>query len=580
MHLVNARSLLVAALLLLTTQAAFIDDKTALTRLYEVSDGPRWTNHTNWGVTDNVCSWFGIACFSEKVISINLPNNNLVGRVSKFIYQMETLEQVRLKDNKLQSGSFEIFPGGDTSGEDVTISPLLKVLDFAGNALTDVTGVGNAPDTLEELHFTSNSIQGDFPVEITLLTKLKLLYLSFNKIAGTLPTEIGRMTGLQQFYSYGNLLTGQVPTEIGNLDKIEVFTLSENKLSGTIPTQVNAMFNLRIFSIHNNDPKTGKLSGKVPTFEKAPYLNEVYFDGNALTGSIPTELLLNSNITNNLVTIGLSNNLLVGSIPTSLLKFDSLFLDVTGNLLDVPLDAEFCTKGAWMNGLVEEHGCDAILCPAGQYVSQQGRATDEANCTSCTTNTGTLGATACDGLVLDDWFVLAIMYRDLGGSGWNKTDGWNLLESILDNGMVDNIDLTLINVCEWHGIICDNTKKVTEINLQNNGLIGTIPTELFQMPALSILDLSKNALDMDGFAALGASQSLLSLKLAGTKIRSVAGIEVAKSLRSLYLDGLDLGGKFPTQLYALTDLHLLHLQFTGLTGTLHTELGRMNKLRQ
>jgi hypothetical protein len=122
---------------------------------------------------------------------------------------------------------------------------------------------------------------------------------------------------------------------------------------------------------------------------------------------------------------------------------------------------------------------------------------------------------------------------------------------------------------------------VTEVDLKNNGLIGTIPADLFLMPALSLLDLSKNAVHMDGFTAVAESDSLLSLNLAGTKVRSIAGIQQAKTLRSLYLDGLDLGGgMIPTQLYALTDLHLLHLQFSGLVGTLHTELGRMKKLRQ
>jgi hypothetical protein len=100
-----------------------------------------------------------------------------------------------------------------------------------------------------------------------------------------------------------------------------------------------------------------------------------------------------------------------------------------------------------MSGLVEEHGCDAILCPLGQYSSQEGRATDSANCTACTTTT-TLGATDCDngGAIVDDWYVLAILYRDLGGAGWNKTEGWSVLDKILDNDMVDNIDLCNVTI--------------------------------------------------------------------------------------------------------------------------------------
>lgn len=570
---------LLSLLLTVTMTVAIIDDISALNRLYETTDGDRWTLNNGWGTSDDVCTWFGIHCNPENAVtSVYLPDNNLVGRVAKTVYKMAHLKTLHLQNNKLRSGSFDGF-----SDEGAATS--LKVLNIAGNALTSIDGIANAPSVLTELHLTSNNLAGTFPVEVTQLPNLRDLYLSFNRLEGSLPTQIGNMTALESIFLYGNRMSGSLPTEIGLLDKCKVFTMAENHLSGPIPTQVNNMYNLNTFSIHNREKGSGSLTGPVPTFDKSPFLTLLYLDGNALTGTVPSTLLNNLNTTelSSLVQIGLSDNLLTGGLPLTLLKFSSLTIDLTGNRL-TKLDPAFCTRGAWMSGSVEEHGCDGILCAKGTYAAQLGRATDKMNCATCVGSSSTLlGATKCEGTVVDDWYVLAVLYRDLQGSGWNRTEGWNALDDVEATEV--GFDGSGLDICSgWHGVTCDDTKRVKNIELTNNGLVGTIPSELFTLPYLRLLDLSKNAITVDsaaGLAAVGSSKSLRQLKVGGTKITSVKGIEQAETLNSLYLDGLNFDSSaFPTELYALSNLQLLHLQFSGLTGALHTDVGKMKGLKQ
>ena len=74
---------LLLGLLFLTTpnlhgQVA-VQDSLALVDLYNNTDGPNWTNNSNWLVPgQEVRTWYGVFA-GNRVTSINLVNNNLSG---------------------------------------------------------------------------------------------------------------------------------------------------------------------------------------------------------------------------------------------------------------------------------------------------------------------------------------------------------------------------------------------------------------------------------------------------------------------------------------------------------------------
>lgn len=42
----------------------------ALVQLYNSTDGPNWTNNTDWLQTNTPCNWYGVACTGQMFISL------------------------------------------------------------------------------------------------------------------------------------------------------------------------------------------------------------------------------------------------------------------------------------------------------------------------------------------------------------------------------------------------------------------------------------------------------------------------------------------------------------------------------
>lgn len=111
-------------------------DSLVLVSLYNATNGPAWTNKTNW-LTGLVSSWSGVTTGNDKVTSINLPNNNLQGSVPAGITALSMLHTLNLADNRLDRvPDFSPLPSIDT----INISG--NHLDFADLEFnTDVAGI-------------------------------------------------------------------------------------------------------------------------------------------------------------------------------------------------------------------------------------------------------------------------------------------------------------------------------------------------------------------------------------------------------------------------------------------------------
>jgi Leucine-rich repeat (LRR) protein len=565
--------------LLLSATNAQGPDENRLLLLYRDTKGDDWFNKTGWKSSDTpVCDWFGIVCESfNKITEIRLPSNNLVGTIPSDIYKITSLQRLDVQDN-------QIIDGGLSGIKD---SESLRVLQFAQNGITSLSDLPEeSPDSLTEIHFTQNRLSGGFPIELTKLTSLERAFLSFNEISGQLPSQIGDLTNLRWLYLYDNNISGQLPTEIGLLRRCEIFTLAENPLSGTIPTEVENMVNLRTFSLHNNQENRGYIGGQMPLFKDSPKLAEIYLDGNQLTGTIRSRFLQHSDVTQELLTVGLSYNQLEGVIPTSLGRFSNLNINLVGNKISGIPD-EFCEKKSWMTGLVEEYGCDAILCPKG-FSNPTGRQqSEDLPCEQCPLGTDYLGSTSCapDGSdrQLTELQTLALMFVALRGEDWVVKDGWDDLEDILTDQTIDDLaGNTDILYCDsFYGITCNTNSEIIEIDLTDNGLFGEVPYQVFELSKLQSLVVSRNLIDVDptkAFAALGRSTTLTKLNLAGTKVHDLDGIGAATSLRNLILDGIDFVSAMPQELFDLSNLQRLHCQYTSFQGTLPAAIGEMTSL--
>jgi len=576
----------------LVVSAATQTQQKVLEHVYVDLNGDNWDTATAWDLdSDDVCSedssYTGVKCNDNgHITEIRLSDMNLVGVVSPHLYTLPYLTSVDFSKNRITNGGWDRIDDV-LEGDDLIAN--VETIDLTNNLINTIEGIDKLADSLTGLHITYNNLKGPMPSELFSLKQLEILALSENALTGEIDTRIGGLSNLLEFYCYGNKMTGVIPTEIGELTKVQILTFAENQLKGPLPEEIKYMGNLRTFSVHNNDPDTGAHTGPLPKFDTFPFLNEIYLDGNAFTGSIPSNFLhAFQGTADETVTIGLENNNLSGSIPVSFLKFDSLVLNVIGNNIS-SFDDRICDDGNiynWMNGLVELYGCDAILCPVGYYSDSGRQEGEESPCVACDVGTdGMMGATYCasDEPSSEELPILAEFYLALGGPQWDESEGWDAFAE-----MENAVDLTLptyqeedIQACTFTGIKCDDNKKVIEIVLPNNGLEGMVPSSFWDLPFLSNLDLAGNELSLDrdfGFGDIGNAVSLKKVDLSSNDIQSFKGIGRATSLESLVVDDAYFFSALDAEVYQLTGLIELHMRFSGLKDEIPDGLSALENL--
>jgi len=531
----------------------------ALKDLYKATDGDNWDENKHWmDYNTPICSWFGIECAGDSadnstVTKINLPDNSLDGTMPHEIWDMPALQTLNLKENNVHMGFTNVGK-----------AKKLEVLYISDIDIGNVDGIGKA-SALKELHITANEIKGEFPSEIfDLADTMERLYLAYNSFSGTLSTEFGKLTNLIDFYAYDNEFSGTIPSEFAELKNLQNFVVAENKLSGTIPDQFSYMPQLRLFSAYRRLKAGPKLTGELPSFSNSPNLEGLYLDFNHLAGTIPANFL-KSSLNTKLITI--SHNYLTGEVPTDLMALDALNIEMEGNKI-TDFDERFCEEVTWMDGLVNDYGCDAFMCAPG-YFSVYGRQnTTDSSCERCSL-TGNddepspyWGSTACEGVV-DDKEILELLYSETKGDNWNNNEGW-----------LKNDD-----ICSWYGVKCSDGTSVESLHLGANNLVGTPPEELFHLSQLHTLWLHSNPINFK-FRGIGKAKNLIDLRVDSTGLRDVWGVGEASHLVKLDLKFNQISGKFPNELLSLGNLKSLSLTDNSLTGAVPKSYGQLTKLTE
>ena len=163
--------------------------------------------------------------------------------------------------------------------------------------------------------------------------------------------------------------------------------------------------------------------------------------------------------------------------------------------------------------------------------------------------------------------ALIALYNSTNGAGWNNRTNWR------------NFDDTDFNApgteWTWYGVTTNGDNScVTSINLDNNHLVGTLPTELGVLSCLTTLWLSWNQISGSIPSEIGNLSSLQNLVMAGNQL--TGGIPVSlgnlQSLMYLDLNWNPLGGTIPSELGNMTALVDLRLGGDQLTGSIPSEL--------
>ncbi len=315
-------------------------DYYALAALYSVTNGPGWTNSTNWLSDEPLGTWHGVQTDTDgKVLVLGLAENGLRGPLPPEIGELRSLRELVLSNNEITGPlppeigelrslrELEIFNAEITGPLPPEIGELRSLRELRIYN-TEITGplspeIGQL-ENLRILWLGRSQLTGPLPPEILQLRNLTSLDLWGNRLTGSIPSEIGRLHYLSQLNLGRNQLTGPLPPEIGQLENLGQLNLSENQLTGPLPPEIGQLENLRELNISENQ-LTGPLPPEIGQLEN---LRELNFSENRLTGAIPSEF----GELNMLEEILLSSNLLTGNIPDTIGDLASLrVLNLTGN---------------------------------------------------------------------------------------------------------------------------------------------------------------------------------------------------------------------------------------------------------
>jgi len=146
---------------------------------------------------------------------------------------------------------------------------------------------------------------------------------------------------------------------------------------------------------------------------------------------------------------------------------------------------------------------------------------------------------------LAERYALAVLFGRTSGSNlWNFKGGW----------------LSSSSVCSgWYGIACNSAGKVVGIELSDNSLVGSLPTELGILSALTSITIL-NSFELSG--SLPTEVSLL------TALRQI-------TIRSNYLTG-----SIPNQISNLQSLTKLDLENNILSGSIPSSIPALINLQQ
>ncbi|ONI31496.1 hypothetical protein PRUPE_1G316900 [Prunus persica] len=215
---------------------------------------------SNWNSSDeNPCTWNGITCKEQRVVSLSIPKKKLFGFLPSAMGSLSELRHVNLRNNKLYGSlPLELFEalglqslvlyGNSLSGSVPNVIGKLKYLqslDLSQNLFN-----GSVPSSivqckrLKTIDLSQNNFTGFLPDGFgTGFVSLEKLDLSFNKFSGSIPSDMGNLSSLQGTVDLShNLFSGAIPASLGNLPEKVYIDLTYNNLSGPIP-QNGALMN-------------------------------------------------------------------------------------------------------------------------------------------------------------------------------------------------------------------------------------------------------------------------------------------------------------------------------------------------
>ena len=275
-----------------------------------------------------------------------------------------------------------------------------------------------------------------------------------------------------------NQLTGTLPSELGNLARLEWLYLDNNQLTGTIPqsfTNLGALtrfyFNLNLGLCAQDDSAirtwlTGVSDVLGP--DCAPTVRLSVNPTRLIEGAGPTPVT----VTAERMAVNSSTNVRLRRGGSA--EFGPDYTVSGSGDITIPANATTGTRTLTFTPLADglTEGEENIIIEAVVFGNQTEAI--EGSAVITLSDEGT--AIPC---AARDRAALEALYNATGGpTNWTTNTNW----------------LSSLPLSDWHGVGVDGNGCVTSLDLDNNGLTGTIPTQLGHLANLRLLLLDGNQL--------------------------------------------------------------------------------------
>ena len=176
--------------------------------------------------------------------------------------------------------------------------------------------------------------------------------------------------------------------------------------------------------------------------------------------------------------------------------------------------------------------------------------------------------------------ILISFYNATNGDSWTDNSGWKTPPLHTDGFALPGTEGS------WYGISVEGD-HVIEINMYNNHLNGTLPSNLENLSQLQSLNCSNYGSPTECLtgsipASLGNLGNLQTLLLYNNKLSGNIPPELGNlvNLKKLYLSGNQLSGTLPTSFGNLGNLEETRLELNQLSGNIPVELANLSNLRK
>ncbi|KAG6579681.1 Receptor-like protein EIX2, partial [Cucurbita argyrosperma subsp. sororia] len=330
--------------------------------------------------------------------------------------------------------------------------------------------------TLVILGLSKTSISSDFPIWLR-AQNLTTLDLSHNQIVGPIPTSIGdQMPNLKYLYLNGNLINDSLPLSLCKLKNLTEVDLSSNEFSGMVQGCLLTS-NLMLLDLSSNN-----FSGTFPySHGNLSGIQMLFLGNNSFEGSMP-RILKNSK---DMEILDLEGNKFSGNIPTwvgnNLEYLRCLML--SGNLFNGTIPSSLSNL-TYLFNLDLAH--NQLEGPIPQNLRNFNAMTGQA-------------------------YAAFSSYREKSISQSIKSN--DLYYSMKQLEVMVKIDLSQNYLVGSIPSEIAKLKELIGLNLSHNNLTGTIPAEIGEIESLESLDLSFNQLSGPIPRSISRLNSLGDLKL-------------------------------------------------------------------